>query len=141
MIRRLSSVYDLRLSKVCLRLCTGQPASFIKNMVQPTKCFPYTIVFLVNIQPSTANFAKTMVQPAKTFRCTMPKLRRNLKIALEPWYRWTFSHPIPCPRGSGHSLSQRFSKKAWYTEELFSPVPCFSDFRLCSTWLLAAKTW
>ncbi len=47
--------------------------------------------------------------------------RHYLEIALEPWYRWTFSLPIPCSRESRHSPSRKFVKKAWYRETLSFP--------------------
>ncbi len=101
-----------------------------KSMVHRTTFISCTMGFVPSGRRSAANFAKSMVQPAKTFRCTMSTFRRNLKIALEPWYKWTFSLPIPCLLDSGHSPSREFSKKAWYTEQLSSPVPCFTQFRL-----------
>ncbi len=101
---------------------------FLKTMVQPAKTFSHTMVFLVRGTADDVQFPKkhgtaSQIHPLyHAHRLSAP--RRYLEIALEPWYRWTFSLPIPCSRGSRHSLTQDFSKKAWYRETLFSPVPC-----------------
>ncbi len=107
---------------------------FLKNMVQMATSASCTMLSVSSSRTAAGDFTKIhgtagqMLPLYHAHRLSAP--RHDLEIALEPWYRWTFSLSIPCSRGSRHSLSQEFVKKAWYRETLFSPVPCPPAFHL-----------